>query len=98
MKEAASMSEMSVNFYQTTWHNNPVDRHLHTCHRKNLKSHLTNLAAFTFCSFFFGQGYNLIYIVGNFMRCYLNLSCRQTNCTPLILKCEYRKKENKCKK
>jgi hypothetical protein len=29
MLEAASTSEMSVNFYQTTWHNNPEDSHLH---------------------------------------------------------------------
>jgi hypothetical protein len=26
--EAASTSEMSVNFYQTTWRNNPEDSHL----------------------------------------------------------------------
>jgi hypothetical protein len=41
--EAASTSETSVNFYQTTRHNNPDDRHLHTRRRKNLKSHLVNL-------------------------------------------------------
>jgi hypothetical protein len=28
MIEAASTSETSVNFYQTTRHNNPEDRHL----------------------------------------------------------------------
>jgi hypothetical protein len=28
MMEAASTSEMSVNFYHTTWHNNPEDSHL----------------------------------------------------------------------
>jgi hypothetical protein len=28
MTEAASPSEMSVNFYQTTWCNNPEDSHL----------------------------------------------------------------------
>jgi hypothetical protein len=27
--EAASISETSVNFYQTTWRNNPEDSHLH---------------------------------------------------------------------
>jgi hypothetical protein len=27
MMEAARTSEMSVNFYQTTWHNNPEDSH-----------------------------------------------------------------------
>jgi hypothetical protein len=27
--EAASTSETSVNFYQTTWHNIPEDSHLH---------------------------------------------------------------------
>jgi ABC-type dipeptide/oligopeptide/nickel transport system permease component len=29
MLEAASTSETSVNFYQTMWHNNPEDSHLH---------------------------------------------------------------------
>jgi hypothetical protein len=37
--EAASSSETSVNFYQTTLRNNPEDSHLRTRHRKNLKSH-----------------------------------------------------------
>jgi hypothetical protein len=32
-------SETSVNFYQTTWHNNPEDSHLHTQCYENLKSH-----------------------------------------------------------
>jgi hypothetical protein len=39
MMEAASTSETSVNFYQTTRPNNPEDSHLHTRRRKNLKSH-----------------------------------------------------------
>jgi hypothetical protein len=39
MMEAASTSEMPENFYQTTWHNNPEDSHLHNCCQKNLKSH-----------------------------------------------------------
>jgi hypothetical protein len=39
--EAASTSETSVNFYQTTRHNIPEDsHHLHTCCHENLKSHL----------------------------------------------------------
>jgi hypothetical protein len=29
MMEAASTSEMLVNFYQTTWHYNPEDSHFH---------------------------------------------------------------------
>jgi hypothetical protein len=29
MMEAASTSETSVNFYQTTWRYNPDDSHLH---------------------------------------------------------------------
>jgi hypothetical protein len=29
MMGAASASETSVNFYQTSWHNNPEDSHLH---------------------------------------------------------------------
>jgi hypothetical protein len=36
MMEAASTSETSVNFYQTTWRNNPEDSHLHTHHQENL--------------------------------------------------------------
>jgi hypothetical protein len=40
MMEAASTSEMSVNFYQATGRNNPEDSHLYTRHRENLKSHV----------------------------------------------------------
>jgi hypothetical protein len=36
MQVAASTSEMLVNSYQTTQHNNPEDSHLHTCHCENL--------------------------------------------------------------
>jgi hypothetical protein len=36
---AASTSEMSVNFYQTTQRNSTEDSHLHTRRRENLKSH-----------------------------------------------------------
>jgi hypothetical protein len=39
MMEAASTSETSVNFYQTTWRNNPEDSHIHTRRRENLKSY-----------------------------------------------------------
>jgi hypothetical protein len=39
MTEAASTSETSINFYQTTRRNNPEDSHLHTRRRENLKSH-----------------------------------------------------------
>jgi hypothetical protein len=38
MMEAASTSERSVNFYQTTRRNNPEDSHLYTRRRENLKS------------------------------------------------------------
>jgi hypothetical protein len=38
MIEAVSTSEMSVNFYRTTQHNNPEDSHLHTHCHENLKS------------------------------------------------------------
>jgi hypothetical protein len=37
--DAASTSETSVNFYQTTRRNNPEDSHLHTRRRENLKSY-----------------------------------------------------------
>jgi hypothetical protein len=39
MMEAASTSETSVNFYQTTRYNIPEDSRLHTRRCKNLKSH-----------------------------------------------------------
>jgi hypothetical protein len=40
--EAASISETSVNFYQTTWRNNPEDSHLHARRRENLITHQTS--------------------------------------------------------
>jgi hypothetical protein len=42
MVEAASTSETSVNFYQTTRRTTPEGSHLHTHRRENLKSHLGN--------------------------------------------------------
>jgi hypothetical protein len=39
MMKAASISETSVNFHQTTRCNNPEDSHLHTRRRENLKYH-----------------------------------------------------------
>jgi hypothetical protein len=39
MMKAASTSEMSANFYQTTRRNILEDSHLHTRRRENLKSH-----------------------------------------------------------
>jgi hypothetical protein len=36
----ARISEMSLNFYQTTWCNNTEDSHLHSYCHDNLKSHL----------------------------------------------------------
>jgi hypothetical protein len=44
--EAASTSETSVKFYQTTRRNNPEDSHLHTHRRDSLKSHIYNLLVF----------------------------------------------------
>jgi hypothetical protein len=41
---AASTSEMSINFYQTTQHNNPEDSHLYTHHCENLKSHSESMS------------------------------------------------------
>jgi hypothetical protein len=37
MMKAASTSETSVSFYQTTWRKNPEDSHLHNRRRENLK-------------------------------------------------------------
>jgi hypothetical protein len=39
ISEVLAASETSVNFYQTTWHNNAEDNHPHTHHHENLKSH-----------------------------------------------------------
>jgi hypothetical protein len=41
MMEAASTSETSANFYQTTRRTDTEDSHLHTRRRENLKSHKT---------------------------------------------------------
>jgi hypothetical protein len=41
--EAASTSETSVNFYQTTWRYNRRDSHLPSRRRENLKSHKDNI-------------------------------------------------------
>jgi hypothetical protein len=43
MMEAASTSEKSVIFYQTTWRNIPQDSHLHARRHQNLKSERQNL-------------------------------------------------------
>jgi hypothetical protein len=40
MMEAASTSETSVNFYQTTLRYNAEDSHLRTCLLENIKSYL----------------------------------------------------------
>jgi hypothetical protein len=54
MMEAASTSETSVNFYQTTRRNNPEDSHLHNFRRENLKYHLSfSSFSFTFSTFLF---------------------------------------------
>jgi hypothetical protein len=37
MIKAAQTSETLVNIYQSTWHYNPEDSHLHTQHHENLK-------------------------------------------------------------
>jgi hypothetical protein len=38
MMEAVQTSEMLVNSYQSKWHYNPADSHLHTHCHENLKS------------------------------------------------------------
>jgi hypothetical protein len=53
MMEAASTSETSVNFYQTTRRNNQEDTHLHTRRRENLKSHfLSRMTIFLYKLYF----------------------------------------------
>jgi hypothetical protein len=39
LTESTSISETSVNFYQTTRRNNPEDRNFHNRRREKLKSH-----------------------------------------------------------
>jgi hypothetical protein len=41
--EAASTSETSVNFYQTTKRNNPEDSHIHTRCSEKLKFQIVNI-------------------------------------------------------
>jgi hypothetical protein len=58
MIEAASTSETTVNFYQTTRRNNPEDSRLHTRRRENLKSHIISInqklvCLIQFCSLLF---------------------------------------------
>jgi hypothetical protein len=48
MMEAASISETSVNFLQTTQRNNPEDSHLHTRRCDNMKSRSLKLDQFSF--------------------------------------------------
>jgi hypothetical protein len=48
MMEAASTSETSVNFYQTTQRYNPEDSHLRTHRRENLKSYKPNTVDYLF--------------------------------------------------
>jgi hypothetical protein len=50
--EAASTSETSVNFYQTTLRNNPEDSHLHTRRHENLKTQLFLFHFFLFLPVF----------------------------------------------
>jgi hypothetical protein len=65
MMEAASTSETSVNFYQTTRRNNPEDSHLHTRRRENIKSHLTTWL-------YRGIGYNADMTMSHRRLCYIN--------------------------
>jgi hypothetical protein len=44
MMEAATTSEMLVNFYQTTWHYNPEDSHLRTLLMKIITNNLVGVS------------------------------------------------------
>jgi hypothetical protein len=49
---AIQISEMLVNLYQSAWHYNPEDSHIHTHCCENLKSYLTSTELLaTFCKF-----------------------------------------------
>jgi hypothetical protein len=50
MMEAASSSETSVNFCQSTRRYNPEDSHLHTRRRKNLKPYMWTCIQEILCS------------------------------------------------
>lgn len=41
-----TVSETSVSFYKTAWHNTPEGSHLHTCFHENLKSHNIHVVYF----------------------------------------------------
>jgi hypothetical protein len=41
LMEAASTSEMSINFYQISWYYDPEDSHVYIHHCETLKSYLT---------------------------------------------------------
>jgi hypothetical protein len=62
--EVASTSETSVNFYQTTQCNIPLDGHLHSCCHENLKSHLEKCYV-SFTQMWHLQQYNLCRIWGS---------------------------------
>jgi hypothetical protein len=47
MKEAASFSETSVNFYKNAQRTNPEHSHLHTRRHENVKSHGQNYMIYT---------------------------------------------------
>jgi hypothetical protein len=61
MIEAASTSEASVIFYQTTRRDNPEDSHLHIRRRENLKSHL--------CQFSFRDIWQIVIKICDIMMC-----------------------------
>jgi hypothetical protein len=80
--EAASTSETSVNFYQTTRRNSPDDSHLHTRRRENLKSHhifysfliliLVETVGIEALDHVGGPQYNISRMVGNLLFTYVN--------------------------
>jgi hypothetical protein len=55
MMEAASTSETSVKFYNTTRRNNPEGSHLYTRRRENLKSHI--------CLFISADKFIILYMI-----------------------------------
>jgi hypothetical protein len=59
---SAVSTEISVNLYQTKWHNIPEDSHLHTCHHENLKYHQTFFFLYTGKTKDINQIYDMSYV------------------------------------
>jgi hypothetical protein len=69
MLEAVSLSETSVNIYQTTWRNIPEDNHIHNRRCENLESHHRKWFNWLTCEF--SQVFLLLYLPRNHTLAYV---------------------------